>query len=316
MRMRTLLAFFAVYVIWGSTYLAIREAVATIPPLMTAGVRHLAAGLILFAWTRRSKARITSAEWRSSVVLAVMFFLVGHGTLHWAERTVPSGVAALLYATEPLWIALLMPDPSRSQSRLRLALGVAAGLAGVALVVPVASLTGGSQQLSGAALTLIGVGSWSLGVRYSATARLPRDPFVRTATTLLCGAALLLVASAAAGETTRVDLHAVSARSLLGLAYLIVFGSVVAFSAYSWLLERCSPTLVATHTYVNPVIAVLLGWLFANEPLSPRLVGATVLILTAILLLKSAAPRQAAGQRLDSEGERSGAAARTVPQRG
>lgn len=307
-KIRTLLAFFAIYVIWGSTYLAIREAVATIPPLMTAGVRHLGAAFILLAWTRGAAARITLAEWRSSLVLAAMFFLLGHGTLHWAERIVPSGVAALLWATEPLWIAVLMPDASRSQSRPRLAAGLTAGLAGVALVVPRTALTGGSPQLWGTALILVGVGAWALGVRYAATAPLPRDAFVRTATTLLCGAGWLLAASVMAGEPAHVDLRAISARSWLGLAYLIIFGSVVAFSAYTWLLERCPPTLVATHTYVNPVIAVMLGWLVAGEPLSPRMLAATALILTAIVLLKSAAPAPAAQRRLESPRERSAAA--------
>jgi drug/metabolite transporter (DMT)-like permease len=136
--------------------------------------------------------------------------------------------------------------------------------------------------------------SWALGVRYSATAPLPKDAFVRAATTLLCGATLLLVASAATGEMARVDLGSISTRSLLGLGYLIVFGSVLAFSAYVWLLERCPATLVATHTYVNPVIAVLLGWLFAGEHLTPRVIGATGLILSAVLLLKaSTAPQPA-----------------------
>jgi drug/metabolite transporter (DMT)-like permease len=131
-------------------------------------------------------------------------------------------------------------------------------------------------------------------VRYSATAPLPRDPFVRTATTLLCGAALLLLASVLTGEMGSADVRAVSGRSLLGLGYLIVFGSVIAFSAYTWLLERCSATLVATHTYVNPVIAVLLGWAFAGEPLTPRVLGATGLILAAVVFLKSEASRREA----------------------
>ena len=172
--------------------------------------------------------------------------------------------------------------------------GLAAGLIGVAFLVPPAAFTAGSQQVWGSSAILLGAMSWALGVRYSATAPLPRDPFVRASTTLLCGAALLLTASVATGELGRVDLDAVSGRSLLGLAYLIVFGSVVAFSAYTWLLERCSATLVATHTYVNPVIAVLLGWLFAGEPLTMRIALATGLILSAVLLLKSESTRQGA----------------------
>jgi drug/metabolite transporter (DMT)-like permease len=262
-------------------------AVETIPPLATAGVRHLTAGLILYVWSRGWQARVTWTEWRASIVVAVLFFLIGHGTLHWAEQIVPSGIAALLTATEVLWIAMLMPGEQASRWSPRVIGGLAAGTIGVGLLVPQEAFATGSNQLVGGIVILLGALSWSFGVRYSATAPLPKDPFVRAATTLLCGAALLLTASAVSGEMTHVDLGAISTRSLLGLGYLILFGSVVAFSAYTWLLERCPATLVATHTYVNPVIAVLLGWLIAGERLTPRVIGATGLILSAVLLLKS-----------------------------
>lgn len=294
LNLRFILAFFAIYVVWGSTYLAIKLAVETIPPLATAGVRHLVAGLILFVWARAWTTRITAIEWRASVVVAVLFFLIGHGTLHWAEQIVPSGVAALLVATEPLWIALLMPVAGGSRWSARIGVGLAAGLIGVGLLVPREALVAGSQQIWGASAILLGAMSWALGVRYSATAPLPRDPFVRTATTLLCGAALLLVASLLTGELARVDVGQFSGRSLLGLGYLILFGSVFAFSAYTWLLARCSATLVATHTYVNPLVAVLLGWAFAGEPLTPRVLGATGLILAAVGFLKADASRREA----------------------
>ena len=220
LRVSELLAFFAIYVIWGSTYLAIRHAVETIPPLMTAGVRHLVAGLIIFAWARRGKAPVSAAEWRASVVVAVLFFLIGHGTLHWAEQTVPSGVAALLVATEPLWIALLMPPAQGPRFAWQMVVGLAAGLVGVGFLVPRDMLTAGATQFWGSSAILIGAMSWALGIRYSATAPLPRDPFLRAGTTLLCGAALLLPASLLTGEMARVDLHAISARSIASLAYL------------------------------------------------------------------------------------------------
>jgi drug/metabolite transporter (DMT)-like permease len=298
-RLPLFLAFFAIYVIWGSTYLAIRLAVETMPPLATAGIRQLFAGLVLYAWAGGWKARVTAAQWRASLVVGVLFFLIGHGTLHWAEQVVPSGVAALLVATEPMWIALLMPAAQGSRLSPRIIGGLAAGLIGVGLLVPREALVAGSQELWGSSAILVGALSWALGIRYAATAPLPRDPFVRAATTLLCGAALLLAASGLAGEMTRADVRAISARSLFGLAYLIVFGSVITFSAYIWLLERCSPTLVSTHTYVNPIIAVLLGWLLAGEPLTPRILWATGLILAAIVLIRSGSPRAAPapGQR-------------------
>lgn len=287
-----LLAFFAIYVIWGSTYLAIRHAVETIPPLMTAGIRHLIAGLIIYLWARRGKPPVTAAEWRASAVVAVLFFLIGHGTLHWAEQTVPSGIAALLVATEPFWIALLMPPARGPRFSRQMAAGLAAGLIGVALLVPRDMLVAGAGELWGSTAILVGAMSWALGIRYSATAPLPRDPFLRAGTTLLCGAALLLPASLISGEMARLDLQAVSGRSIASLAYLIIFGSVVAFSAYFWLLERRSATLVATHTYVNPVIAVLLGWMLAGELLTLRIVWATALILIAVFVLKSDSARR------------------------
>lgn len=294
-RARLLLAFFAIYVIWGSTYLAIGVAVETIAPLATAGLRHLCAGVILFVWARGFRVRITAAQWRASAVLAALFFLVGHGTLHWAEQVVPSGVAALLVATEPLWIRIMVPPPGERRWTPRALGGLAAGLAGVGVLVPAEAFGSGSRQMWGASAILVGAMSWALGVRYSVRAPLPVDPFVRAATTLLCGAALLLTASAATGELAGMDLHAVSARSLLGLAYLVVFGSVVAFSAYTWLLERCSATLVATHTFVNPLIAVAVGWLFAGEAVSVRLGLATGLIVLAVVLLRPPPPRKDEG---------------------
>jgi drug/metabolite transporter (DMT)-like permease len=303
-RAALILAFFAIYVIWGSTYLAIRYSVETIPPLLTAGVRHLIAGLVLYAWARRSAPPVTAVEWRASFGVGVLFFLIGHGALHWAERIVPSGIAALLVATEPVWIAMLMPAPGGSRLTPRMAGGLAAGLLGVALLVPREALAGGSDQLWGSTAILIGAMSWAFGVRYSATAPLPRDPFLRASTTLLAGAALLLSASVFTGEIASLDLRAISLRSALGLGYLIVFGSLVAFSAYTWLLDRCSPTLVATHTYVNPVIAVILGSLLGAEPLTTRIVASSALILSAVVLLKApsgartAALRRVAGLRL------------------
>jgi drug/metabolite transporter (DMT)-like permease len=302
---RELLAFFAIYVIWGSTYLAIRHAVETIPPLMTAGLRHLVAGLILYVLFVRLRGRtvpISATEWRASLIVAVLFFLIGHGTLHWAEQVVPSGIAALLVATEPLWIAVLMPPANGSRFGLRVVAGLAAGMAGVGLLVPRESFAIGSQQLWGSGAILIGALSWAVGLKYAETAALPRDPFVRAATTLLSGAALLLTASLVTGEMARVDVHAISGRSLFGLGYLIVFGSVVAFSAYTWLLERRPAALVATHTFVNPAVAVLLGWLVGGEHLTPRIIGATGLILSAVILLKSgSAPRAPAGRALPAD---------------
>src|SRR4030095_14766601 len=208
LNVRLLLAFFSIYVVWGWPYLAIRLAVETIPPLATAGVRHLTAGLILYVWARGWQARVTWTEWRGSDVGAVLFFLIGHGTLHWAEQIVPSGIAALLVATEPLWIAILMPGEQASRWSPRVIGGLAAGLIGVGLLVPQEAFATGASQLVGVSAILLGAMSGAFGVRYSATARLPKAPLVRAATTLLCGAALLLAASAVTREMTQLDLGA------------------------------------------------------------------------------------------------------------
>jgi drug/metabolite transporter (DMT)-like permease len=222
LKARELLAFFAIYVIWGSTYLAIRHAVETIPPLLTAGVRHLVAGVALYGlcvWLRGRRLHISAIEWRASFGVAALFFLIGHGTLHWAEQTVPSGIAALLVATEPVWIAMLMPAVSGSRVRPRTVGGLIAGLAGVGLLIQGESLSPDSQQLWGSCAILVGAMSWALGVRYAATAPLPRDPLVRAAATLVSGAVLLLTASVVTGETAHLDVRAISERSLLGLGY-------------------------------------------------------------------------------------------------
>ncbi len=282
MRLRVLLAFAAIFIVWGSTYLAIRYAVAEIPPLLTAGVRHLTAGCVLYAWARAKGYRASGREWGHSAVVGVLFFLVGHGTLHWAEQSVPSGLAALLVATEPLWIALLLAALGISRLGVRTLVGALLGLAGVWALVG-ADVTSASALSVGAVAILAGAASWGAGVVYAQRAAMPQNPTLRTATTLLCGAAFLLVASLVAGEY-----HEVAAPSWLALgslAYLIVFGSIVAFTAYYWLLDRYSATLVSTHTYVNPAVAVLLGWAFGGEEVSTTLVLGLVLIAGSIALV-------------------------------
>ena len=280
MRLRVLLAFAAIFIVWGSTFLAIRYAVAEIPPLLTAGVRHLTAGGVLYGWAWAKGYRATPREWAHSAGVGVLFFLVGHGTLHWAEQSVPSGLAALLVATEPLWIALLLAALGIARPGLRTFAGALLGLAGVwALVGP--DVTSGSASSVGAIVILVGAASWGAGVVYAQQAPMPQNPLLRTATTLLCGAAFLLVASLVAGEYV----GAPSWLALGSLAYLIVFGSIVAFTAYYWLLDRYSATLVSTHTYVNPAVAVLLGWAFGGEDVSRSLVLGLLLIAGSIALV-------------------------------
>ena len=279
------LAFTAIYVIWGSTYLAIRYAVETIPPLVAAGIRHTVAGGILLAWAWARGYRPRREHWISGLVLGAFFFLVGHGTLHWAEQYVGSGLAALLIATEPMFILVLAWASGQQRISRLSALGLGLGVVGVAILTG-AERSAQSSSLLGLAAVLVGSLSWSAGVVISPKLKLPKDALGRTAVPLVCGAALLLIAAGMTGEFQATHWASISLKSLLGLAYLIIFGSVVAFTAYTWLLQRCPPALVATHTYANPVVAVLLGWLLASEPLTMRVVVSSVAILGAIVLIR------------------------------
>jgi len=279
------LAFAAIYLVWGSTYLAIRYAVETIPPLVAAGVRHTIAGGILMAWAMARGFRPKREHWLAGLVVGALFFLVGHGSLHWAEQYVGSGLAALLIATEPMFILVLAWAMGQQRISRISALGLGAGVIGVAILMG-PELTMKGSSLLGLLAVLVGSLSWSAGVVVSPKLKLPTDALGRTAVPLVCGAALLLVTAGLTGEFHATHWAAISLRSWLGLAYLIVFGSVVAFTAYTWLLQRCPPTLVATHTYANPVVAVLLGWLLASEPLTMRVVAASIAILGAIVLIR------------------------------
>jgi drug/metabolite transporter (DMT)-like permease len=279
------LAFAAIYLVWGSTYLAIRYAVETIPPLVTAGIRHSIAGGILLAWAWARGFRPTRANWISGFVLGALFFLVGHGTLHWAEQYVGSGLAALLIATEPMFILVLAWSMGQQKISGRSALGLGLGVLGVALLTG-AELTVRGSSLLGLMAVLVGSFAWSAGVVISPRLKLPADALGRTALPTICGAVMLLAAAGLTGEFQATHWASISLKSVLGLAYLIVFGSVIAFTAYTWLLQRCPPALVATHTYANPVVAVFLGWSLASEPLTMRVVLASVAILGAIVLIR------------------------------
>lgn len=285
--------FFAIYIIWGSTYLAIRYAVETIPPLYTAGMRHLVAGSILLAWCAAKKLRPTREQLRASVVIGFLFFLIGHGSLHWAEQVVPSGRAALLIAIEPI-IVFLMASAAAKTWRWNgmLAAGILLGLAGVGVLVqgtisapPVAGAVSGFGSGWGTLAVLLGATSWSAGIIYSRRSHLSGNPLLLSALSLLAGAVMLLAAGTVFGEYRGFSIYQVSTRSWMALGYLIVFGSVIAFTAYNWLLEHYSPTLVATHTYVNPIVAVLLGWAYADESVTLQVALAAIMVVGAVVLV-------------------------------
>lgn len=290
-RLLTLLAFACIYFIWGSTYLAIRYAVETIPPLFVASFRHLIAGGLLFGWCWWRGLRPVRQQWVASIVLGALFFLIGHGTLHWAQQSLPSGVAAVLIATEPIFVAIILAATRRTRITATLLIGLLLGLFGVALVIGADLQTGRSQMLSSFAV-LIGTVSWSIGMVYSRSAALHPDDSMAAAMSLLMGAVMLFVVGSVAGEAAELDLALVSMKSLLALGYLAIAGSLVAYSAYFWLLNRFPPTLIATHTYVNPVVALVLGWSIAGEVLTASFVFGGVVVIAAIALVGRATSRE------------------------
>jgi drug/metabolite transporter (DMT)-like permease len=285
-RLTVVFSFLSIYLIWGSTYLAIRYAVETIPPLYTAGIRHFTAGAILLAGCLAKRLRPTWAQIRASIIIGAFFFLGGHGTLHWAEQKVPSGLASLIIASEPLWVFLLSAVAARQWRMNRtLVAGIILGFGSVGLLMGRSALNSGPGVFVGALAVLLGAFSWSVGIVYSRRSHLSGHPLLLSALSLLAGSLQLLLAGTFFHEYRQFSLATISLRSWLALGYLILFGSVVAFTAYNWLLEHYSPTLVATHTYVNPLVAVLLGWLFAGEAVTFNVILSTAMVIGAVMLV-------------------------------
>jgi drug/metabolite transporter (DMT)-like permease len=287
-RWKLVLAFAAVYVIWGSTYLGIRVAIETMPPFLMAGVRFVTAGAILYAWARaRGDALPSKSDLRTAAIIGALLLLGGNGGVVWAEQYVPSGLAALLITSEPLWIVVLawmLPGGRRPTGGV--ALGMLLGIAGIALLIsPARMLNGHSVYLPGAGVLCLASLSWAAGSLFSSRVHLRVSGVMATALQMLCGGVLLLAVSAAGGEWQRFDPAAVSLRSAAALVYLLLFGSIVGFSAYFYLLRNVSPSRASTYAFVNPVVAVLLGWLLAGEPLTARIALATAIIVAAVMLV-------------------------------
>ena len=288
-RAKVIGAFAAVYVIWGSTYLAIRYAIETIPPFLMMGVRSVIAGLILYVWSRRKGAQLSRGEIRPLVILGVLFFLLGHGLLSWAQKTVASGLAAVLIASDPLWIALIESFAIKNfhLSKRQIA-GLVFGFAGVGLLILPSDSNAFQTDPIGTIVILLSAIFWAVGAVYSRVAKLPKSSLLTSGFELIIGGVFLCAAAVVLGELNDFRISDVSSRSLLALGYLIVFGSVVTFTAYVWLLTVTTATRVATHTYVNPVIAVLLGWFFADEHFTVRmLIGSAVVVTSIYLMLQS-----------------------------
>lgn len=286
-RLALVLGFLAVYLIWGSTYLAIRFTLETFPPFLMAAVRFALAGGILYAWARfKGEKAPELPHWRPALIIGGLLLLVGNGGVVWAEQRVASGLAALLVATEPLWIVLMQAvGPDRVKPTPRILTGVFVGLVGLVLLVAPWEAAGSRVDLWGAFAVILGAFSWAGGSLYSRRVHVPRSPFMVTSMQMLAGSAWLGLASLVTKEPARFDVSLISAKSVLSLLYLMVFGSLVAYTVYVWLIRVANPSVVSTYAYVNPVVAVLLGFFLAGEPISTRMLAAAAVIVSAVVLI-------------------------------
>jgi drug/metabolite transporter (DMT)-like permease len=286
-----LFAFGIIYFVWGSTFLAIRVGVREVPPFLLAGIRFLVAGGVLYGWMRLKRTPTpTGQEWRSATLLAVMIFVFDYGLLFWAEQRVPSGIAAVMMATIPVFMAIseiLIIKGRRLTGRLVIASVL--GLGGVVVLVN-PSVRFGDSAVSpiGAIALLFASASWSVASAISRKVPLPAAKAMSSGAQMLAGGVLLTITAGLLGEFHGFHVHAVSTKAWLCLAYLIVAGSIIGFTAYVWLLHHESPTKVGTYAYVNPVVAVLVGYFFGGEAIGPRTIAGTLLVLVGIIVITTA----------------------------
>jgi drug/metabolite transporter (DMT)-like permease len=294
-------AFFAVYVVWGSTYLAIRVAVSTVPPLFAAGVRFAIAGIVLFGWSQLTGAPAPSRlEWRNLAILGALMFLASYSGLFWAEKTLPSGIASVLVATIPMWTALLeIVVFRRRRLEWTLATAVVLGLGGVVMLA-VDPTSVGSVNLLPCLAILASEIAWSLGTIVTTMMKLPQSKATSAGAQMMLGGIMLLGLSAAVREVP--PLPHISATAWLAIAYLIVAGSLVAFTAFQWLLTQASTTVVTSYAYVNPVIALMIGHFLGGETISPRAIGGSALVLVStVALLRYRTPGKAQLSKLKAQ---------------
>jgi drug/metabolite transporter (DMT)-like permease len=295
-RGRTLLAFAIIYFVWGSTFLAIRIGVHEVPPLLLAAMRFLAAGLALYGWMLvKGEPNPSARQWLSATLLALLIFVFDYGLLFWAEQRVPSGLAAVMLATIPAFMALAEIVLLRTQKlTINLALALLIGLCGVAVLVSRSLHLGGAPiDTAGAVALIIGALSWSVASALARKLPLPPSKVMSSGAQMLAGGVLLASASAARGEFRGFHPSAVSLAAWLSLLYLIVAGSIVGFTAYVWLLHRYSPTKVGTYAYVNPVVAVLLGYFAGGEAIGPRTIVGSLCVLASVAMITTARARPA-----------------------
>jgi drug/metabolite transporter (DMT)-like permease len=293
---RVFLAFAAIYVIWGSTYLAIRYAIETLPPFLMAGMRFLLAGSVVYLWARlRGTPAPTRRHWRTAAVIGGLLLLGGNGGVTWAEQTVPSGIAALLITSVPIWMVLLnWSHGDGARPTLAESAGVIIGFAGVMVLVGSGDLAGGrSVDRMGALVLILAALSWSVGSLYARGAKLPESQLLGTAMEMLAGGAMLFGTGLLCGEAGQVGLDTVSLKSLVAMLYLVVFGSLIGFTAYVWLLKVTTPAKVSTYAFVNPTVAVVLGCVLGGEPFSTRILLAAAVIVGAVVLITVSRARSA-----------------------
>ncbi len=294
---KVLLAFAIIYFVWGSTYLAIRVGVREVPPFLLAGLRFMAAGIFLYGWMRwRGAPNPSRREWGAASLLAVLIFVFDYGLLFWAEKRVPSGVAAVMLATIPVFMAVAEIGILRTQRlTVRLAIALLVGLGGVAVLVSHAVSFGDAPvDTAGAWALIVAAISWSIAASLSQRLPLPAAKAMSSGAQMLAGGVFLTLAAGLLGEFRGFRWQAVSRGAWFALAYLIVAGSIIGFTAYVWLIHHESPTKVGTYAYVNPVVAVLVGYFLGGEALGPRTIVGTLLVLVSVVVItttpKTAAP--------------------------
>jgi drug/metabolite transporter (DMT)-like permease len=283
-----LAAFAVVYIVWGSTYLINYFAILSIPPFIMSGSRFMTAGLILYAVGRVMGQPLgTFIQWRNAVFAGIMLLGIGTGGVVWAVQWVDTGIAALIVAFEPLLVVLLLWPMRKQRPGGKSLLGIAVGIAGMALLVAQDQLIADKNTALGVLVIFIGILSWGYAAIWVGTAKLPASSMQTSAMQMMGGGAALLLLSGVSGEWTNFDWHNITSKSMYSWIYLVLMGSILAFSAFNYLLARVSPEKVVTTNYVNPVVAMLLGWSFNNEIISTQSIVASLLLLTGVFFIVS-----------------------------
>ncbi|HEY6767483.1 MAG TPA: EamA family transporter [Candidatus Sulfotelmatobacter sp.] len=294
-RWKILLAFAIIYFVWGSTFLAIRVGVREVPPFLLAGIRFFAAGIILYLWMRaKGVASPTLREWRSAILLAILIFVLDYGLLFWAEKRVPSGIAAVMMATIPVFMVVSEILILHTQHlTLRLAMALLIGVGGVAVLVSRGVNLGEVPiETAGACALLTGAVAWAIASALSRKLQLPASRPMSSAAQMLMGGILLAVTAAALGEFHGFRVQEISLKGWLALSYLTVAGSIIGFTAYVWLLSHESPTKIGTYAYVNPVVAVVVGHFLGGEAIGLRTMVGTLLVLVSVIVITTTPSRK------------------------